>query len=65
MLLSVVVHQVFLDKRIPVQGGLGGGSSNAATTLFAANQVNQWTAPPAGVVPFVVIVLTAVINLSP
>lgn len=31
--------QVYLEKRTPVQAGLGGGSSNAATTLFAANQL--------------------------
>ena len=30
---------VYLEKRTPVQAGLGGGSSNAATTLFAANQL--------------------------
>ena len=28
-----------LDKRTPIQAGLGGGSSNAATALFAANEL--------------------------
>ncbi|HEY4366262.1 MAG TPA: 4-(cytidine 5'-diphospho)-2-C-methyl-D-erythritol kinase [Steroidobacteraceae bacterium] len=28
-----------VDKRIPIQGGLGGGSSNAATVLVALNQL--------------------------
>lgn len=31
--------QVFLSKRIPPEAGLGGGSSNAATALYAANEL--------------------------
>ncbi|CUI17181.1 4-diphosphocytidyl-2-C-methyl-D-erythritol kinase [Candidatus Protochlamydia naegleriophila] len=31
--------RVHLDKRVPSQAGLGGGSSNAATTLWACNQL--------------------------
>jgi 4-diphosphocytidyl-2-C-methyl-D-erythritol kinase len=31
--------EIFLTKRIPAQGGLGGGSSNAAITLLAINKL--------------------------
>ncbi|CAM9535852.1 unnamed protein product [Discosporangium mesarthrocarpum] len=32
-------YKVYLNKSIPAQAGLGGGSGNAATALFAANEL--------------------------
>lgn len=34
--------EVSLDKRIPVESGLGGGSSNAACTLIALSRLYGW-----------------------
>lgn len=56
---SVKIH---LEKKIPAQAGLGGGSSNAATTLFALKQLfclaiplselAEWSAEIGSDIPF-------------
>jgi len=54
--------KIHLIKRIPLQAGLGGGSSNAATTLWACNQLasthvplntlKQWSSEIGSDIPF-------------
>lgn len=54
--------QIHLDKKVPTGAGLGGGSSNAATALWAANQFNggiateqelqEWSAEIGSDIPF-------------
>lgn len=54
--------KIHLEKKIPIQAGLGGGSSNAATTLWACNQLaktnisietlQQWGSEIGSDVPF-------------
>lgn len=54
--------QIHLDKKVPTGAGLGGGSSNAATALWAANQFNgclatekelqEWSSEIGSDVPF-------------
>jgi 4-diphosphocytidyl-2-C-methyl-D-erythritol kinase len=39
LLLLLLLQQVHLDKQIPTQAGMGGGSGDAATALFAANEL--------------------------
>lgn len=31
--------KIYLDKKVPMQAGLGGGSGNAATAMYAFNQL--------------------------
>jgi 4-diphosphocytidyl-2-C-methyl-D-erythritol kinase len=40
--IKVIGLDVFLKKNIPIGGGLGGGSSNAATTLLALNEIYDY-----------------------
>jgi 4-diphosphocytidyl-2-C-methyl-D-erythritol kinase len=54
--------QIHLEKKIPTQAGLGGGSSNAATTLWALNalhhfpyteeELQQWSSEIGSDIPF-------------
>jgi 4-diphosphocytidyl-2C-methyl-D-erythritol kinase len=54
--------KIHLDKKVPTGAGLGGGSSNAATALWAANQfsggiasekdLQEWSAEIGSDIPF-------------
>ncbi|KAH7330837.1 hypothetical protein KP509_20G004600 [Ceratopteris richardii] len=59
---SDLYYWVHLDKRVPTGAGLGGGSGNAATALWAANrlsgnlveekQLQEWSAEIGSDIPF-------------
>lgn len=59
---AFVYEQIHLDKKVPTGAGLGGGSSNAATALWAANQfsgclasekdLQEWSSEIGSDVPF-------------
>ncbi|MCK7524369.1 MAG: hypothetical protein MZV64_45425 [Ignavibacteriales bacterium] len=34
-----ILADIFVDKNIPIGAGLGGGSSNAASTLITLNKI--------------------------
>lgn len=38
---------ITIDKKLPVQGGIGGGSSNAVATMFALEKALKYELPPA------------------
>ena len=56
------MRQIHLDKKVPTGAGLGGGSSNAATALWAANQfsgcpatekeLQEWSSEIGSDIPF-------------
>jgi 4-diphosphocytidyl-2-C-methyl-D-erythritol kinase len=55
--------KIHLDKNVPTGAGLGGGSSNAATALWAANQfsgclatekeLQEWSSEIGSDIPFI------------
>lgn len=62
MLLYKKYEQIHLDKKVPTGAGLGGGSSNAATALWAANKfsgclatekdLQEWSSEIGSDIPF-------------